>query len=152
MIWFALAVVVVAADLVWLFVWGPFHAVADDAIAPAAQPAIEARSVEGWRAQREELLKTFSLEVYGPAPPVIAPAVTKREAIAPERAGGVAGVEQWDVELGAAGRFHLVLVLPPGVERAPVILVQNFAGNRAAFPGQPEAIAAPRLWAPWITR
>ncbi|MFZ2031109.1 MAG: hypothetical protein WAU68_12420 [Vitreimonas sp.] len=152
MIWTALIVVALVAFWVWLFVWGPFHAVADDAIAPAAKPAIEARSVEAWRAQREELLKAFSLEVYGPAPPVIAPVVTKREVIAPERAGGVVGVEQWGVELGAAGRFHLVLVLPPGMERAPVIVAQNFAGNRAAFPGRPEAIAAPLLYAPWITR
>jgi len=152
MIWLALVIVAVVAFWVWLFVWGPFHAVADDAIAPPAKPAIDARSVESWATERDGLLKTFSLEVYGTAPPVIAPVVTKREAIAPERAGGVVGVEQWDVELGAAGRFHLVLVLPPGVERAPVIVLQNFAGNRAAFPGRPEAIAAPRLYAPWITR
>ena len=152
MIWLALVIVAVVAFWVWLFVWGPFHAVADDAIAPPAQPAIEVGSVEAWRAQREDLLKTFSLEVYGSAPAVIAPVVVKREPIAPERAGGVPGVEQWQIELGAAGRFHLVLVLPPGVERAPVIVLQNFAGNRAAFPGRPEAIAAPQLYAPWITR
>ena len=61
-------------------------------------------------------------------------------------------MEQWEVDLGAAGRFHLVLVMPPGAHPAPVIVVQNFAGNRAAFPGRPDAIARPRLYYPWICR
>lgn len=151
MIWVAAIVLVLAGFVVCLFFWGPFHAVPDDDVAPSPHP-IGSMTAAAWQAQREDLLRAFSLEVYGPAPPPIAPVVTKRETIAPERAGGVVGVEQWDVELGAAGRFHLVLVLPPDVALAPVILVQNFAGNRAAFPGRPEAIAAPRLFAPWITR
>lgn len=150
----ALVVVVVAlvGGVVWLFVLGPFRAVPDDEIAPAAKPEIEAESVEAWRAQREALLSAFSLEVYGPAPPKIEAVVTKREAIAPERAGGVRGVEQWDVELGPAGKFHLVLVLPESDAPAPLIVMQNFAGNRAAFPGRPAAIAPPRLWTPWLTK
>jgi hypothetical protein len=152
MIFLMIGLLAVAVFAVWPFVWGPFRAIGDDEVAPPAQPPIDVRTAEAWRAQRDALLRAFSLEVYGPAPPRIEPLGTKRETIAAERVGGVSGVEQLEVELGAAGRFHVVLVLPPGVERAPVIVVQNFAGNRAAFPGRPEAIAPPRLYAPWITR
>ncbi len=141
-----------AAFLGWLFLFGPFRAVGDNEIAPPATPTINVDSAEAWRAQRNTLLRAFALEVYGPEPPLIAPKVASRESIPSERAGGVTGVEQWEVDLGAAGRFHLVLVMPPGIGRAPVIVVQNFAGNRAAFPGRPDAIAAPRLYYPWICR
>src|SRR5262245_53060554 len=122
-----LGVVAVVAAAVWFFLRGPFSAVPDDELAPAARPQINAMSVSAWRAQREDVLRAFSFEVYGPPPPPIEAVVTKRETILAAQAGGVSGVEQWEVTLEAAGRFHLALVMPPGVERAPVILVQNFA-------------------------
>jgi dienelactone hydrolase len=100
---------------------------------------------------REEVLAALAEHVYGPELAPIAPRVLQREAIAPHRAGGVEGVEQWLVDLGEAGQFYLVLVLP---ERrpAPLILMQSFCGNQAAFPGRPAAIAAPLRWHPWICR
>jgi len=56
-------------------------------------------------------------------------------------------VEQWRVEVGRGddrAPFHLVLVLPAETSGpTPVIVMQNFCGNRAAFPGHPEAIALP---------
>src|SRR5262249_30591493 len=51
--------------------------------------------------------------------------------------------EQWEISLGAAGRFHLAVVLPSGVARPAAIIAQNFCGLRAAFPGRPRAIAEP---------
>lgn len=69
--------------------------------------------------------------------------VIARRPIAASDIGGVEGVEQIEIEAGDA-RFHLVLVMPPGGAPAPVIVMQNFCGNRAAFPGRPQAIAPPR--------
>jgi hypothetical protein len=99
-------------------------------------------TTQAFERHRASLKRAFETYVYGPMPQAIAPAATKR-AIAPEDAGGVPGVEQWEVSLGIAGRCNLVLVLPPGVKRPPVILAQNFCGLAAAFPGRPQKIAAP---------
>lgn len=100
-------------------------------------------SVSEWESQRDALRRAFETHVYGPAPAAIAPKPLKRETIQPANAGGVAGVEQWEIDLGAAGRFHLALTLPPGVEKPATVLAQNFCGLRAAFPGRPAAIAEP---------
>lgn len=100
-------------------------------------------TLAGWKRHRATLKRAFETYVYGPMPAPIAPVVTRKRAIAAVDAGGVAGVEQWEIALGAAGRCHLVLVLPPGVTKPSVILAQNFCGLCAAFPGRPPAIAAP---------
>lgn len=131
----------------WLFWFGPLRPIGVRP-PPAAQPIIEARSVEAWRTQRAEILAQLAEHVYGPDPTPIAPVVASREIIAPDDAAGVQGVEQWRVELGAAGYFNMVLVRPSGDARAPVILMQNFAGNPAAFFGRPPAIRPPHLYYP----
>lgn len=100
-------------------------------------------SAEDWRTRRPALLEALAEHVYGPAPAPIEPVVRARVDIAPEDAGGVGGVRQFEIELGAAGRFHLVLARPPGTAPVPTILAMNFCGNRAAFPGRPRAIAPP---------
>ena len=102
---------------------------------------------------RAEVLTALDAHVYGPPPPMIEPQVLRRESIPRERAGGIPGVEQWLVDLGAAGRVHIVLVLPePAAAPAPLIQMQTFCGNRAALPGRPAAIAEPMGWYPWICR
>jgi hypothetical protein len=148
----AIVLAVIVLAICWLFVFGPFHAVSERAIGAPAEPPLVFGSAPAWRAQRDGMLHDFAREVYGPEPAMVTPVVRTAEPIAAARAGGIAGVEQWAVDLGAAGRFHLVLVLPPNTSKAPVILLQNFAGNRAAFPKWPRAIAAPRQFYPWICR
>jgi hypothetical protein len=144
-----LVVAGLVAALIGLFLFGPFRAVAAGETAPPARPPLQVSSPEAWRTERTALLAAFASEVYGAEPARIEPQVLKRQKIEVDGAGRV---EQWEVELGGAGRFHLVLAPAANAERAPLILVQNFAGNRAAFPGRPEAIAAPRLYYPWICR
>jgi hypothetical protein len=139
-------VAVVVGAWVWALTFGPFKAAdLNEAVAPA-KPALEAATIEAWRLQRAEILRGLAEHVYGPEPVRIEPVVAKREIISAEAYGGI---EQWRVEVGAAGHFNLVLILP---ERAtgpvPVILMQTFAGNQAAFEGRPAAIAPPHLYTP----
>jgi fermentation-respiration switch protein FrsA (DUF1100 family) len=131
-----------AAVAAWAWTIGPFRV----AKLEGMSAPVEMRS-------RETALALLAEHVYGPAPERIEPRVMRREVIAPDRAGGVRGVEQWLVDLGAAGRFNLVLVLPENVPTpAPVIAMQSFCGNQAAFPGRPAAIACPLQWYPWICK
>lgn len=152
--WFlAVPLALVAGLVIWLWGFGPFRSVAADGVVALAPPVLEGVADRAaWRARRLALLQAIDADVYGPAPPPVTPIVSKQK-IAPEQVGGIDGVEQWRVDLGAAGAFHLVLVLPRNVtEPAPLILMQNFSGNPAAFPGRPEAIAAPLHWYPWICK
>jgi hypothetical protein len=152
--WLLAAPLVLIAGLIfWLWSFGPFRTVDMDAVVPLQPPVLQGvADIETWRARRIELLEALDANVYGPPPRSITPIVTK-QTIAADRAGGIAGVEQWRVELGEAGAFHLVLVMPPNAPRpAPLILMQNFSGNRAAFPGRPEAIAEPLQYYPWICK
>lgn len=131
----------------WLFTFGPFRPI--DAGPPAtARPRIAATSVEVWQAERPRILSALAEHVYGPEPAPITSVVASREPIAAADVSGVEGVEQWRVELGAAGYFNMVLVRPPGDAPAPLILMQNFAGNPAAFLGRPPAIRPPHLYYP----
>ena len=107
-------------------------------------------TADAWAARRVKLRREFENNIYGPAPAPVTPIVVKREPIAAKDCGGVERVEQWEVDLGAAGRFHLALVRPPGDGPAATIIVQNFCGLRAAFPGHPKAIAPPRQVYPCI--
>jgi dienelactone hydrolase len=135
----------------WLNLFGPFRAVDVETLVEL-EPAFEHTGAASWVARRAEILRAIDAHVYGPPPPPISPRATKQK-IAPALASGLEGVEQWRVELGEAGAFHLVLALPPSIAQpAPLILMQNFSGNRAAFPGRPEAIAAPLLYYPWICK
>lgn len=153
-----LAVLAIAAGLlIWFFTLGSYRVVeapatleneSSSVLGPFADdPRIEDQS--GWRRRRQVLLEALAENVYGPSPPARAARVVSRAALPPEQAGGVAGVEQWDVEIEGAGRLNLVLVLPRRRDRpAPVIVMQNFCGNRAAFPGRPAAIEEPRRYYP----
>lgn len=153
----ALAATIAAGACAWLFLIGPFRLVALDAeAASAAAPPVLGEfdgdgaisDVREWRTRRERLLEAFERHVYGPMPAARSARVIARTVIPPERAGGVPGVEQWEVELEGAGRFNLALAIPDGDGPAPVILMQTFCGNRAAFPGRPRMIAAPRAYYP----
>jgi hypothetical protein len=143
-----LSSVVVALALAWPFLFGPWRAVGDAAVAPAPNPPIRATTVEAWRAERASIARALAEYVYGPAPDPIAPVIVSRTPHKLQAAGGVDAVEQWRVELGAAGWFHMVLALPDRAAPVPVILVLNYCGNQAAFHGRPAAIAGPRLWTP----
>lgn len=138
----------VALGLVWPFLFGPWRAVPDDAVAPAPNPPIAAKNLKAWRAERAAIGRALAEYVYGPAPDPIAPVVVSRTPCALPTEPDAGTVEQWRIELGAAGWFHLVLALPGEAAPAPVILVLNYCGARAAFHGRPAAIAGPHLWAP----
>jgi hypothetical protein len=146
-----LAVVAAVAGVwVWALTFGPFKAAdLNETLAPA-RPALNAVSVAAWREQRAEILSALAEHVYGPEPARIEPVVSKREAISND----YGGIEQWRVEVAPAGYFNMVLILPQadGPSPAPVILMQNFLGNQAAFEGRPSAIAPPHLYAPPETR
>ena len=146
--------VLTGAAVVWFLTLGPYRAVPDDAVAPPPKHGAlgGVKALEGWNARRVDIRARLAAHVYGPELAPVLPTVVRRERIPPERAGGVAGVEQWLVSLGVAGRFNIVLVLPRGVTRPPTIVMQNFCGNQAAFPGRPEAIAPPLGWYPWICK
>lgn len=142
---------------VWLFTLGPYRAVElPQAVASTEPPLLgvfedDAPVFGGadWPRRRELLLDALAQHVYGPAPPERPAHVVSRSPIPAAEAGGVERVEQWEIEIEGAGSFSLVLVLPPQQQdAAPVIIMQNFCGNRAAFPGRPAAIAAPLRYYP----
>lgn len=147
----AVALVMGAAFGAWLYTAGPYRSVALDrpALAAAAPDALDADSTapivsaEAWQARRGEITEALAGEIYGPMPRDVRAEVIARNPIAASDIGGVEGVEQIEIEAGGV-RFHVVLVMPPGDALAPVIVMQNFCGNRAAFPGRPRAIAPPR--------
>lgn len=146
------AVTVAAAVLAWLYSAGPYRAVALDrrALASAAPNALDDASgvrvatPDAWQDQRQRIVAALQAEIYGPLPAEVRARAVRRISIAAGDAGGVAGVEQIEVEVGDGVQFNLVLVMPPGDGPAPVIVMQNFCGNQAAFPARPHAIAAPR--------
>jgi hypothetical protein len=151
MVLLVIALALIAAAIGWLYLAGPWRAVDLDARAPAPAPIIDATtSAEDWQDQRAGLRGAFEREVYGPMPAPIAPVVAQLEPIAASVAGGVEGVEQWRVEVGAAGHFHLAIARPAQGAPMPVILVLDFCGNRAAFPGRPRAIASPAGYIQWF--
>lgn len=147
----AITLMLGAAFGAWLYTAGPYRSVAFDrsalsAAAPNAlyaDPAAPIASAEVWQSRRREIAEALAAEIYGPMPRDIRAEVIARNPIAASDIGGVEGVEQIEIEAGNV-RFHLVLVMPPGSGPAPVIVMQNFCGNRAAFPGRPRAIAPPR--------
>lgn len=149
----ALAAAAILAAIAWLFLAGPWRAVDLEARAPALTPIIDANmTAQAWLDQRAGLRGAFEREVYGPMPAPIAPTVSRREDIAPADAGGVERVEQWRVEVGTAGHFHLAIARPAHDAPAPVILVMDFCGNRAAFPGWPHAIEPPAGYIQWFCK
>jgi hypothetical protein len=146
------AFAVAAVAFAWLYWAGPYRVVTLDraALAAAAPDALEdgagARIAtrEAWRTRRQAIADAIEAEIYGPLPADVSARVVRRALIAPADVGGVAGVEQIEIEAGDGVHFNLVLVMPPGSAPAPVIVMQNFCGNQAAFRGRPRAIASPR--------
>jgi hypothetical protein len=111
-----------------------------------------------WETRRAPLLhEALQREVYGPYPPNMAPVrVLSRDEIA-YRPSDAARIEQWSVAVGPADTplpFNMVVVLPRDVSGpVPLIVMENFCGNRAALPA--DAVVGPLtevLWAcdaPW---
>ncbi|GAM99943.1 glycoprotein gp2 [alpha proteobacterium U9-1i] len=136
----------------------------DPAFAPAAPPALLGAFADDlaittraeWEARRAPLLRArFAAEVYGPYPTNVAPPrVLSRDPIAYERLADIATVEQWSVAVGnedTPPHFNMVLVLPRGAStRTPLIIMQNFCGNRAALPDAPAEIAGPLTEVLWV--
>lgn len=134
----------------------------DPALGPTPPPALlgpfgddpAAHTLEDWERRRPLLRAAFAAGVYGPYPPSMAARVLSREAIDFAPLAGVAVIEQWGVAVTDGPDpllFNMMVVLPRGAaEPLPLIVMQNFCGNRAAFPNAPDAIAAPLtevLWA-----
>jgi hypothetical protein len=136
---------------IWLFLLGPWRTVDLSAQAPAPQPPLSV-SAEEWRKQKSTLREMFERDVYGAMPAAISPTIVNKVAIASAHAGGIERVEQWRIELGPAGHFHMAIARPPGEAPAPTVLILNFAGNRAAFPNRPRAIAGPARYVQWFCR
>ncbi|MGD9967298.1 MAG: alpha/beta hydrolase family protein [Hyphomonadaceae bacterium] len=153
----ALTTALAASVALWLFTLGPYRTVELPEVLASAQPPVLGRFEDDgpiadrtdWLRRRTQLLGSLAQHIYGPAPADREARVLSRSPIPAPLAGGVERVEQWEVEIEEAGRLHLVLVLPPQLRAAaPVIIMQNFCGNRAAFPGRPAAVAAPRQYYP----
>jgi hypothetical protein len=122
-------------------------------------PPVE--TLEDWRGRRAPLLRrAFAERVYGPYPPTAAPArVLSQDPIRYAPLNEAALIEQWSVAVGDPDtplHFNMVVLLPRrAVAPVPVIVMQNFCGNHAAFRRPPPEVAGPLtevLWvcnAPW---
>jgi dienelactone hydrolase len=156
--WFIILLVLlglISVATFWLYAWGPYRLVSLDrrALAAAAPKALLGRSDEipnalEWIQRRTRVLQALETDIYGRFPDQTRAIVVRRQPISAERAGGIAGVEQLDVEAPNGVRFNLVLVVPSTDGPAPVIIMQNFCGNQAAFPGRPSSIAPPTNYYP----
>lgn len=110
-----------------------------DPAGPAASPALQVPPGQGarWRAEQgPNILKAFAENVYGAAPPLVDPIVTK-ETLQADAFDGAGALEQWHVSMGEAAdapRFNMVVAVPKSPGPHPVIIMQNFCGNRAALP------------------
>ncbi len=156
----AFAAAALSLFVAWLFTVGPYRSVRLDrpvliSSAPSAlvhergEPAFTA---EAWQQSRGDILSALQSEVYGPMPANAAATVVRRSSVPATAAGGIEGVEQIEVDVGGRTRFNLVLVLPGSETPAPVIVMQNFCGNQAAFPNRPRAIEAPLGYYPFPCR
>lgn len=137
----------------------------DPSLGPAAPPSVlgafegdttPVENREQWETRRAPLLRAaFAREVYGPYPAAhSAPRVVSRADIAYAPLADVADISQWQVEVRGAGEplhFNMVVLLPKGATGpVPMIVMENFCGNRAAFYDPPNAITGPLtevLWA-----
>lgn len=129
----------------------------DPSLGPSPPPAIlgafggdaAVETLSDWESRRVPLLRmAFAERVYGPYPAGMAPArVLASDTIAYAPLADIAAIEQWSVAVGNAdtpSHFNMALVLPRNATRAtPIIIMQNFCGNRAAFRGLPDQIASP---------
>jgi hypothetical protein len=114
----------------------------------AATPVIpRSTDLNGWRnGEAAELRTAFARDLYGAMPLPAEVSISTRTPLDP--APGGAGVfEQWRIEVSGpikGARIDLVVALPRReTGPAPVILMQTFCGNPAAFPGV-AGVAPPR--------
>lgn len=136
----------------------------DPALAPSPPPPVlgalgedpAVTNAADWEGRRAPLLRRYFAErVYGPMPADTAPAqVVARQEIAYPPLAGIARVEQLGVEVGRAdarARFNMVLVTPAQAQApVPVIVMQNFCGNRAALPQAPAEVVGPLTAVMWV--
>lgn len=129
----------------------------DPALAPAAPPPVlgpfgddgPVTTIAEWEARRAPALRQALAErIFGPYPTDVSPArVLSRDDISYTPLAAHAGIEQWSVAVGDEDRplhFNMVVVRPIDANGPlPVIIMQNFCGNRAAFRDVPDAIAGP---------
>lgn len=112
-----------------------------------AQPAVLAAfgddgpvtSAAQWSARRVPLLQAaFSAHVYGTMPPPAPVRVKDRRKIEFSGLSGLGRLEEWTLETQAGAkpvRVHMALVLPNGEGPFPIIVMETFCGNSAAFRG-----------------
>lgn len=106
--------------------------------APAAPPIPQTADRNVWLNEEAPALRAlFQREVYGAMPAAAPVRVEDKGALSPAPAGA-AVFEQWRISIAgpvAGAGIDLVVALPEqGGAPAPVILLQTFCGNSAAFP------------------
>ncbi|MDZ4778473.1 MAG: alpha/beta hydrolase [Alphaproteobacteria bacterium] len=104
---------------------------------PATTPA-------EWEARAPLIREALQKNVYGRMPPALPPTIEARTPVRSVLEKDGAAIEQWTVGLGDYGKFNLIVITKAGDARPrPVIVMQNFCGNRPAFPDRPESVALP---------
>lgn len=105
-------------------------------------------SVEDWRDRRTPLLReAFQHNVYGRLPPSANVTVEKR-AFEMRQHSAYAEMEEWTLRFAVGaqpGQVRAIAVFPQGLGPFPVIVMEQFCSNRAAFKNDPEITAASPL-------
>lgn len=111
-------------------------------------PAVE--TPKDWTNRRAPILRQrFQDLIYGVEPAPYAAKVTARTALELPETRGFADVEQWTVQVSDAGAdgapplaFNMLVFTPKGAKGPlPILVAQNFCGNRALFKRRPPEIA-----------
>ena len=104
--------------------------------AKADQPAVT--SVSQWTQERAPVIKAaLSEHIYGPFPAGLHGVLVDQKVLDPNYLEGRAILEEWIVAVSdkvGAPQFHVVLALPQNTSKTsstPLILMENFCGNRA---------------------
>jgi hypothetical protein len=105
---------------------------------------------QDWTERRAPILRErFQDALYGAAPAPYAAKVTKRTPLDLPETRAYADVEQWHVQVSDAGAdgapplaFNMLVFTPKGARGPlPMLITQNFCGNRALFKRRPPEIA-----------
>lgn len=103
-----------------------------------------------WTDRRAPILRQYFQElVYGVEPAPYTAKVTARTTLDLPETRGYADVEQWHVQVSDAGAdgapplaFNMLVFTPKGAKGPlPMLIAQNFCGNRALFKRRPPEIA-----------
>lgn len=124
--------------------------IVDDKVnGPPARPAVleafegagPVKSAEEWRTVRvPALLEAFQRHVYGRMPAPAPVDVVERKPLAIAGLKSAASVEEWTLRTRAGARLvqlRVVLVRPRRERPAPLIVLENFCSNAAAFKNSP---------------